>query len=1279
METSPGDRLAENLNHSSEAMFAAIFEASPNSIAVTRVSDHCLTEVNAGFLSLTGYSREEVVGRTSKDLGLWDNRNERDAYWKIQLQQETARNFPFVLRARSGELKNCRISGRRIRIQGQEYVIAVVVDITEQKRAEEELRKSEEQYRSLFERMLNGFAYCRIIFEEGRPRDFIYLAVNRAFESLTGLRDVTGKRVSEVIPGIQESDPEIFEIYGRVARTGTPETFERYVQALKMWFTVSVYCPGQDHFVAIFDVITERKRAEEELRATYGNLGLVLNSAQAGIWDWDIPTGKLTWSKEFLELFGLAPETQPSFEAWRTVLYPDDREPAERRIEQSIRERTPLENEYRIVLPDGNVHWISAKGTTYYDPSGRPLRMCGICIDITSRKRVEDALRESETRFRMVVESAPEAIFVQSGGRFLYLNSACIRLFNVDRTDALVGGELMKWIAPEYHEIVRERIRLQRETGRAAPLCEQQYLRSDGSRVWVETTAVPMQFQGKEAHLVFVRDITARKQAEETAQTLSRRQEAILAAVPDIIAEVDANKVYTWMNKAGLEFFGEDALGREAAYYFEGQQDTYTKVQPLFNGDPDVIYLESWQRRRDGVKRLLAWWCRVIKDAAGNVTGALSTAHDITEIRHSEEALRDSETKYRSLAEHSFDGIGISEGNRVLWTNQTLARMFGYDSVEEFIRIPLLDPVTPASRDLILRRMESRAKGENPPPIFEFQIIRKDGVIRDMEVSTSEISIEGQSMVQSAFRDITERKQREEAEQRAIEEAGQFSSGLVHLHTSLSRHVRLVYHPVARAGGDGICVFPVNRDRFVVVVYDVSGHDLKSAFVAAFFQGTAHGMMRAGRSITDVLNEFNHYLQEHWPRIRSTSDKSPEMRSLAVAVLDIDLKRRRAELINHGLPFPLFVDGEGRMEEMACQSMPLGWKQRPLGCRRTLRIDDDSVFFLRTDGVDALAAQANSWHGAVIPRLLTTGEEERRHLVHGAEDDILLMAVTTRVRGRDDRIWTPVFHGRYGGDQLASIDQFEVEWKRSLRCACPGLPDELLDKILMCGREALLNAMEHGARKRPRAECVVQMTLRLRDGRLRMRVEDPGRGIPRRDFLRKVENIGLQARHRGLLMIRNLAKQVHTAKENSTIIMDFTISPAGAKVMTEREASSSASLTPTSRSQPSMQHAYESATGTLNVRLRERLLSTTVETICHEISTLMNAKTGEVTAWKCLNLDLQEVGMIDSTGLNLIASLVRECRQRKARIEAEVRKGMIHESLLACGLSREFDSLRVVA
>jgi two-component system cell cycle sensor histidine kinase/response regulator CckA len=133
-------------------------------------------------------------------------------------------------------------------------------------RADEALRQSEKRYRSLFENMQEGYAYCRMIDEEGGAPDFIYLDVNDAFVKLTGLKDVVGKKVTEIIPGIRASNPEMFEIYGRVSSTGRAEKAEIYVDPLKTWFSLSAFSPVRGYFVSVFDNITERKKLEEQLR-----------------------------------------------------------------------------------------------------------------------------------------------------------------------------------------------------------------------------------------------------------------------------------------------------------------------------------------------------------------------------------------------------------------------------------------------------------------------------------------------------------------------------------------------------------------------------------------------------------------------------------------------------------------------------------------------------------------------------------------------------------------------------------------------------------------------------------------------------------------------------------------------------------------------------------------------------------------------------------------------------------------------------------------------------
>ena len=120
-------------------------------------------------------------------------------------------------------------------------------------------------YRALSENMLDGFAYCKMLIDSNdHTADFLYLEVNTAFEKLTGLNGVVGKKVSEVLPGVQESDRKLIETYGRVASTGNPERLDAYLKALGMWLTISVYSPKKGFFVAVFENITKQKQAEAE-------------------------------------------------------------------------------------------------------------------------------------------------------------------------------------------------------------------------------------------------------------------------------------------------------------------------------------------------------------------------------------------------------------------------------------------------------------------------------------------------------------------------------------------------------------------------------------------------------------------------------------------------------------------------------------------------------------------------------------------------------------------------------------------------------------------------------------------------------------------------------------------------------------------------------------------------------------------------------------------------------------------------------------------------------
>jgi PAS domain S-box-containing protein len=162
-------------------------------------------------------------------------------------------------------------------------LILVCEDITKLKHANLALRRSEEYYRSLFENMREGFAFCQMLFENEKPVDFICLDVNNAFGELTGLTNVNSRRITEILPGLKSSNPELFEICGRVALSGRPERSEVFLEPLSIWLSVSVYCPEKGYFILVFDNITKKKQADDALRESEERFRRIFKEGPIGV------------------------------------------------------------------------------------------------------------------------------------------------------------------------------------------------------------------------------------------------------------------------------------------------------------------------------------------------------------------------------------------------------------------------------------------------------------------------------------------------------------------------------------------------------------------------------------------------------------------------------------------------------------------------------------------------------------------------------------------------------------------------------------------------------------------------------------------------------------------------------------------------------------------------------------------------------------------------------------------------------------------------------------
>jgi diguanylate cyclase (GGDEF)-like protein/PAS domain S-box-containing protein len=258
-------------------------------------------------------------------------------------------------------------------------------------RAQDAMADSESRYLSLFENMLDGFAYCEMLFDDGgRPTDFVYLAVNDAFGTLTGLRNVVGKRFTEVIPKGKDSQPELFERYGRVALTGTPERFEIEIRALGKWFSISAYGVGKGCFVATFDNITERKQIEQALRQAEERYRDIFQGAVVGIFQ-STPGGQyVNVNPAMAHMLGYESpqELVASITDISQQIYVDPESRDE--LTRLLREQGMVKNfECAVYRKDGSTIWFSANVRAVSE-DGVLVGYEGTNEDITTRKAAEE-------------------------------------------------------------------------------------------------------------------------------------------------------------------------------------------------------------------------------------------------------------------------------------------------------------------------------------------------------------------------------------------------------------------------------------------------------------------------------------------------------------------------------------------------------------------------------------------------------------------------------------------------------------------------------------------------------------------------------------------------------------------------------------------------------------------------------------------------------------------------------------------------------------------------
>lgn len=243
------------------------------------------------------------------------------------------------------------------------------------------------------EQLPSGLAYCRVLYTDGRATDLLYLYTNPSFRRLVPLDNVVGRRLTELIPLVNQTDPLILETCARIAAHGEPETFELRVEALDMWFAVQVFCPKPDHLIATFTDVTARRHTEQALRESESRLRIMADHAPVLIWMSGAHGEGIWFNKVWLTFTGRS-VAQEVGEGWTASVHPEDLRRYRQSYAAAMRDRHDFGIEFRLRRADGEYRWLAAHGVTRRDDEGRFLGFIGSCIDITQRHMDEEQIAQ---------------------------------------------------------------------------------------------------------------------------------------------------------------------------------------------------------------------------------------------------------------------------------------------------------------------------------------------------------------------------------------------------------------------------------------------------------------------------------------------------------------------------------------------------------------------------------------------------------------------------------------------------------------------------------------------------------------------------------------------------------------------------------------------------------------------------------------------------------------------------------------------------------------------
>ncbi len=826
------------------AHLAQLTEQASDAIISTN-KEGIIQSWNAGAEKIYGYTKAETIGKFMPDITGSGTTPAMLKTIAASLPDKGSFTLEGVNYNRQGKPIDCQVSITRLFDATNEHsgFLLVLRDISERKRSE---KLQAEFSNELSHQVEEKTALIRGIV--GRIRDgFFSLDTRWRFTFVNEyMLELTGKRQEELMGNVfWDAFPEVKSsgagTYLQRAMNDQQKTeYELFYTPMQKWFSTIVY-PSPTGISVLFRDVTEIKMAEAESRRSSERLTLISRTTNDAIWEWDLETGKMWGNDRHQELYGLKPDDPvPDEKEWHDRLHPDDRDGLIKKQEKALASDTNVFiTEYRFRTNKWGYRYIYDRCYIVRDEKGKAIRMLGSMMDVTERRMAEEALQQSEAKYRAYFENSLDGILLTSPeGEIFAANPAACAIFGMSEQEICQAGRSGLTDPGDLRLAIL--LEERRRTGKAKG--EVTLIRKNGVIFPAEiSSAVFADATGSVRTSMIIRDITERKKAEMQLQSRENHLRTILDSEPECIKLLDENGLLLEMNPAGLAMIEADSLDMVQNKPVLGiilpeYRAAFSQlIKDIFRGKTGKLIFEI--RGLKGTHRWLDTHAVPLKDEKGQIISLLGITRDITEKRKAELAIISSEETRRLIMNSALDGIVCINtlGSVTVWTPQA-EKIFGWKESEIMGKLLAETIIPPPYREQHTKGMKRYLEsGEGPVlnRLLELTAVNKKGDEFPIELSIIPVK-QGETEFFCAFiRDITERRKAEVALRESEEKLRQILASsaddfyvidrnyrVILINKTAQTNLEQVWGQKVSTGTYMLDIFPEGRKDFIRQNYD---------------------------------------------------------------------------------------------------------------------------------------------------------------------------------------------------------------------------------------------------------------------------------------------------------------------------------------------------------------------------------------------------------------------------------------------------------------------------